>query len=128
MDGHSVTDSFRVVIGNEPRFYREALAGALRLLRPDVEVVLAETAALDDEVGRRGGLVVCSHLSPTIRDQALAWILLYPDAENRAVVSLAGCERSIAGAEITDLLGVIDEVEQFARDAPESQGDAQRSD
>ncbi|MBW3633591.1 MAG: hypothetical protein KY456_11265 [Chloroflexi bacterium] len=116
MDGHSVTDSFRVVIGNEPRFYREALAGALRLLRPDVEVVLAETAALDDEVGRRGGLVVCSRLSPTIQTQAPTWILLYPEAENRAVVGLAGRERSIPSVEIADLLGVIDEAERLAHD------------
>ena len=114
--GRSMTDGFRVVVGNEPRFYREALAAALRLLRPDLEIILTEPADLDEEFGRGGAhLVVCSHLGPTVQDQALAWILLYPDAENRAEVCIAGHERSVAGIEITDLLAIINEVERLVR-------------
>lgn len=118
-----MTDDFRIVVGNEPRFYREALAAALRLLRPDLEVILAEPDDLDEEVGRRGAhLVVCSHLSEFVQSQALAWILLYPDAENWAVVGLAGLERTIAGVEIADLLDFIDEVERLPRDGAEGSG------
>ena len=111
-----MTVGFRVVCGNEPQFYRGALAEAVRYLRPNLEVILIDPAGLDEEVGRAGAVVVCSHLSPDIRTQALAWVLLYPDAENRANVGMAGEERTISGFEIADLLAVIDEAASLFKD------------
>jgi hypothetical protein len=100
----------RVVIGHEPRFYREALAEALRCLRPDLEVMLTEPAALEEVVQRGGAsVVVCSRLSPVLMAHALAWVLLYPDGENRAVVSVGGEERTTPGFGIADLLALIAE-------------------
>jgi hypothetical protein len=111
-----MTDGFRIVIGNEPRYYRETLAEVLRALNPDLEIVLTEPASLGEEVGRGGAqVVVCSHLSPAILNKALAWILLYPDAENRAVVGLAGQERSTPGFEIADILAVIEEARKLSQ-------------
>jgi hypothetical protein len=107
---------FRVVFGNEPQLYRGALAEALRCLLPDLKVILSDPAGLDEEVGRAGALVVCSRLSPDIRTQALTWVLLYPGAENRAVIGIAGEERSISGFEIADLLALIAEAETLAKD------------
>ena len=106
---------FRVVVGNEPRYYREALVAAFRCLRPHLDVLLVEPADLDDVSTCRGDVVVCSHLSQAIRSHALAWIVLYPEAENRAVIGLAGRERSVASADIDDLLDVIDEAERLTR-------------
>jgi hypothetical protein len=118
-----MTDGFRIVIGNEPRYYRDALAEALRYLHPDLEIVLTEPAGLDEEVARGGTqVVVCSRLSPAILDKALAWILLYPDAENRAVVSLAGQERSTPGFEIADILAVIEEARKLAQRLADDDG------
>jgi hypothetical protein len=115
-EGCAVTDGFRVVVGNEPRYYREVLAEALRCLRPDLEIVLTEPAMLDEEA-QRGGLplVICSRLSPTILALKVGWVLLYPDGENRAVVSIAGQERVISGFEIADLLAIIAEAESMTR-------------
>jgi hypothetical protein len=115
-DGRSMTVGFRVVFGNEPQFYRGVLAEAVRCLRPDLEVILIDPTGLDEEVGRAGAVVVCSRLSPDIRTQALAWVLLYPDAENRANVGIAGEERTISGFEIADLLAVIDEAASLFKD------------
>jgi hypothetical protein len=115
--------NIRVVVGHEPRFYREALAEALRCLRPDLEVVLTEPASLDDAM-RRGGasVVVCSRLSPAVLAEALAWVLLYPQGENRAVVSVGGLERTTTGFGIADLLDVIAEAAALTvgGDAPTS--------
>jgi hypothetical protein len=107
-------DNVRVLVGHEPRFYREALAAALAWLRPEAEIILVEPIDIDAEVERRRPhLVVCSRLSPVVRRWALAWVVLYPDAANLALVSVAGQERSVPAVEVDDLLAVFDEADQL---------------
>ena len=61
-------ESKRVVFANEPRSYREAMAVACRVLRPEVEVILAEPADLDAEVTRLDPqLVLCSRPTGALR-------------------------------------------------------------
>ncbi|MDQ3430507.1 MAG: hypothetical protein M3479_11270 [Actinomycetota bacterium] len=40
----------RVLVANEPRSYRQAIAAALQVIRPDMEVLVVEPELLDDEV------------------------------------------------------------------------------
>ena len=80
-----------VVFANEPRSYREAMAVACRVLRPEVEVILAEPADLDAAVARLDPqLVLCSRLTEGLRAGSRAWVVLYPEGEARAVISVAG--------------------------------------
>lgn len=105
----------RVVVGHEPRFYRESLAAALQLLLPNTVVTLVEPAKLDQAVAPGSATVVmCSALSETVKRQALAWILFYPDGENLAVVGIAGGQRTIPNVELSDLLAVIAEAQRLA--------------
>lgn len=114
----SMEDNVRVMVGHEPRFYREALAAALGWLRPEAEVILVEPADIDAEVERRRPhLVVCSELSPVVRGQVLAWVVLYPDAANLAIVSVAGQERSVPAVEVDDLLAVMDQADLLVGEA-----------
>jgi hypothetical protein len=116
-----MTDCFRVVVGHEPRFYREALAEALRCLCPDLEIVLTDPATLDQDVDYDcAQVVICSRVSAAIEQQALAWVLLYPNGANRAVISIAGRQRETDGFEIADLLAVIEEAWTLAN--PEDEG------
>ena len=88
---HEPVESKRIVVANEPRSYREALAVACRVLRPQIEVILAEPADLDAAVARLDPhLVLCSQLTEGLRTGTRAWVVLYPGGEARAVISVAG--------------------------------------
>lgn len=84
-----------VLVANEPRVYREALAGALAALRPEASVVAVEPAELDGMVIRtRPDLVFCSSLAPAVEAGSRAWTLLYPDGTPRVETSVNG-EREV---------------------------------
>ncbi len=64
---------------NEPRSYREAMAVACRVIRPEVELILAEPADRYAAVVRLDPqLVPCSRLTEGLRAGSRAWIELYP--------------------------------------------------
>ena len=100
----------RILVGNEPLSYREVHAETFRLHRPGAEVELVAPDELDAGVVRLAPhLVVCSTLSEVVQTRPLAWILLYPDGANLAVVSIAGVQRVIPKVTFEDLLVTIDE-------------------
>jgi hypothetical protein len=105
-----------IVVANEPRAYREALAAALHELRPHLEVICIEPDDLDANVSHyRPRLVLCSRLTETVERCCNAWILLYPNRENRAVISVAGRRTVVNDIEFYHLLSAIDEVEPPAQ-------------
>ncbi len=103
-------EKVRVLIANEPRMYREAITGALRELRPYVEVSTIEPDRFEGEVSRlRPHLVVCSRITPVALAGILTWVELYPDGENRAEVITAGERAALAGVRFADFLTIVDE-------------------
>ena len=99
----------RIVLANEPRAYRDVMAAAFRNLRPQLEIVTVEP----DELGAylaesEPAVVVCSREGEAVPPRVFAWVLLYPDGENRATVRVAREETSYADMEFDDLLGVLD--------------------
>jgi hypothetical protein len=104
----------RILVANEPRSYREVIAGTLQVLRPHLEVIVVEPEDLDRDVVRLApNLVLCSRLSEAVEIHALAWVVLYPNGETRAVISIAGqCDTVSADLPFPRLLSVIDEVER----------------
>ena len=102
-------ESKRIVVANEPRSYREAMAVACRVLCPEVEVILAEPAELDAAVVRLDPqFVLCSRLTEGLRTGSRAWVLLYPEGEGRAVISVAGHCVSTGDIGFAALAAVID--------------------
>jgi hypothetical protein len=101
----------RVLVACEVRSYREAIAAAFRLLRPNVEVFEAEDEDLDREVGRLGpDLVVCSRLTAWVENRASSWVQLYPGHGPRSIVSVRGERSTIEEIQLTDLLSVVDAI------------------
>ncbi len=99
----------RIVLANEPRAYRDVMAAAFRSLRPEMEIVTVEP----DELGAclaesEPAVVVYSRQGDGMPPRVFAWVLLYPDGENRATVSVAREETSYADMEFDQLLGVLD--------------------
>ena len=106
----SATEQMRVVVANEPRAYRDVMAGALRRLRPALEVISVEPGELEVELPRHApALVVYSRCSDVVRASAFAWVLLYPDYQNQATVSIGGRQRTAEDLQFDELLAVVDE-------------------
>jgi hypothetical protein len=53
----------RILLANEPRSHREVFAGALRALRPHLEVITVKPDA-----------VVCSRITPALRTATGSWM------------------------------------------------------
>jgi hypothetical protein len=65
----------RILMANEPRSHREVFAGALRALRPHVEVITVKPDALEREAPRvPPDAVVCSRITPALRTATGRWM------------------------------------------------------
>lgn len=96
------------LVANEPRLYREAIADELRVLRPDLDVVVATSDDLRVLVHRLGPQIVFSsegswELTPPVR----AWIALHSGRLPSVVIETPrgrSCYRDIALPEILSLI------------------------
>jgi len=97
-----------VLVANEPRAYRDALAGTLAVLRPDLRVESLAPNALDRALARpRPPVVVCSRLTPRVEALACAWIVLYPGQESVAIVRGPDGGHVVPDPDLDDLLDAI---------------------
>jgi hypothetical protein len=104
-------EKMRVLVANDPCIYREVIADVFQELRPHIEVNAVEPEGLESEVARfRPHLVICSRLTVSVQS-LLAWIMLYPDGENQAVVSTAGELTTLVDVEFSHLLSILDKTE-----------------
>lgn len=102
-------EGLRVLVANDPLSYREAMAVAIRMLRPHTEVLVGDPAALDLEVERLcPDVVVCSLVTPLVKRRVAAWVDLYPDGDRQATIGMGDRRTQTAGLELDDLLSVID--------------------
>ncbi len=116
MQRYDMSD-LRILLANEPRTYRETLAAAFRILKPNTEVFVIDPDKLDGEVERLSPqLVICSRTTPTVESQSLAWVELYPEYGSVSVISVGEERSTIAWIELADLLRVIDRTESLARE------------
>lgn len=106
---HSLMAVTRILVANELRSYREAIAGVFRSLRPNVEVSDTEPEELDREVTRlRPDMVVCTRVTPLVELSAPTWIELYPNCESHSVVNTGSQRRTIKDIQLSDLIEVLD--------------------
>lgn len=107
----SANSCLRVLVANEPRSYREAIAAALAMLRPLDEVVEVNPASLDSEVRRLSPhLVICSRLTPIVETGASSWVELYPGGASRAVTSLGGERTTLPEMNLEQLMAFAERI------------------
>ena len=107
----------RILLANEPRSYRETLAAAFQILKPNTEVFVIDPDELDAEVERLSPqLVICSRATPTVETRSLAYVELYPEHGSVSVISVGGKRSTIAEIGLGDRLLVIDRTESLAKE------------
>jgi hypothetical protein len=100
-----------ILLANEPRSYRQAIAGVLRALHPGLVVAETKQATLDRTL-RRGipQLVICSRATPSVQRDAPAWIELYTDHGPLSFVAVGRENSTVRGMELHDILRIVDRV------------------
>lgn len=108
-----------ILVGNHLPLYREVLVSTFRARRPDLAVESVSGQDLDAAVVRlRPWLVICSAVSQTIIARCPAWILLFPEERDEAVVSIAGSSQVLPHAGVRELLAILDDVRLVERIHP----------
>lgn len=98
-----------VLVANDPGAYRDAISKALRMMRPDVEVLDVPPGDLDREYARlQPDLTVCSHLTKVVESGTSDWIELYPDGISVAHFSVGGERLTIAQPDFGLILSLVD--------------------
>ena len=99
----------RLVVANDLRSYREAIAAAIQRLQPDVEVMVVDPADLADQVELwRPHMVISSVPVTRAGECPLCWVALYPAGKAQVVVAIAGQQTWARDIDLTELLAVLD--------------------
>lgn len=104
----------RVMVAHSLLSYRQVIATALKVLRPQLEIFSTDPKDLDSEFKRLSPeLVVCSRVTEVVEREAFAWIELYPEHGSECVVSLDGEKLTYPEMGLDALLSVLDEAERL---------------
>ena len=111
-------DELRILVANEPRSYREVLAGTLGAIHPHAALRCAEPTDMDAELEDFDPhLIICSELTQAVEDCDRAWVLLYPEGKPLAVVCLDGEPVTVFNIEFDEILSIVDRVDLRAQAA-----------
>jgi hypothetical protein len=103
-----------VALENSYRTYRDVIAAAIKISRPDAEIESVELAALEEKVRNfNPHLVICSLPATADLEDVPGWIELSLDLSRPTVVSIKGhyVEQS-SHMRLEQLLNVLDDVER----------------
>ena len=103
------TCRLRLVVANDPRAYREAIAPAIQHLRPHVDVMVVEPADLAGQVERwRPHMVISSVPVARAGGCLLCWVALYPAQKTQVVVTVAAQQTWARDLDLAELLALVD--------------------
>jgi hypothetical protein len=108
----------RVLIAYEDayRSYGQALAGAVRGLRPGAEVSLVHARRLAPEVARLDPhLVICNRPNDVDPGGRAAWVTLSEEPEGPSEACVGGRRRVLRNPGIEELLAIVDDAEDLVR-------------
>jgi hypothetical protein len=109
---HAIMRVKRILIADELASYRESIALVFRELRPDVEVIEADSGTLNQQVLRMTpDLVICSRVTSLVRDLVPNWVELYPGCESLSTFCIGGEYRAVDEVQLSDLLSLVDRLE-----------------
>ena len=102
----------RVLMANELASYRQTIALVLREMRPEVEVIETDSGALNQQVLRLSpDLVICSRVTPVVRERVPNWVELYPGCEPVSTICIDGDCSTVDDPQLSDLVALVDRVQ-----------------
>lgn len=102
--------TFRILVANEPRSYRDAITELLLALRPHLDAISEDPINLDDTLRRlEPSLVLCSRVTEWLLSNIPAWIILYPAGASLVITSIGGYQRTLIDVDMSYLLALVDE-------------------
>jgi len=104
-----------VLVANDPPLAREAIARALHEVRPDIDTIAVDPAALAANIARyRPEAAICSERNVTVESTVPSWVLLSPDGDTAAITSVVGTRRKLAHLSFADLVDFVDQTARAA--------------
>lgn len=107
----------RILIALKPYSYSGAIGGAIRELRPNLEVIIVEPDELISVVERLSPeIVLCSQREPIDVARKLVWIEYRPYTEPKATIRIGGDQhwkQEVSG--LAELLSVVDCAESLVQ-------------
>ena len=112
-----------IVYEDSHRSYGEAMVGAVRASRPDLEVSLAHLRELEAELERFDPhLVVSSRPNTFEAGGRAAWVLLSNDPDEPSEVCIDGRHRKLENPGLEEMLEIIDKTAELVRTGRELRG------
>jgi hypothetical protein len=106
----------RVLLANEPRSYRETIAGVFRHMYEGVEVRTTEPAELSRCIQEFApDMVVCSEATAVVKSSAPVWVELYPGHDAHSLVSIRGKREEYDAMQLSDLLSIVNQARALTR-------------
>jgi hypothetical protein len=103
-----------VALEDDYRAYREAIASAIRILRPGAEVATSGLDSLEEELASLDPhLVICSVPVSAVPSPTLAWVELSLDPIRPTLVCIGGRYFERKNPALDAILWVIDETEKL---------------
>jgi CMP-2-keto-3-deoxyoctulosonic acid synthetase len=116
---HEKATEIRIVISFAQGFhaYQGALAAAIKILRPDAEVITVEPDKISEATKRFGpDVVITSRPEQANTEGVAAWVELSLDPSQASKVNLNGDRSEIANPTLDKLIGIIEKAAQLQQD------------
>jgi hypothetical protein len=98
-----------ILLANEPRAYRDTIAVALRMLRPEINVLVSEPNMLDGGILQHmPEVVICSHLTSLLESRVPTWVVLYPNGALGALLNDNGIRTTLGEMDLQALVDLVD--------------------
>jgi hypothetical protein len=99
-----------VLVATEPPLTRETIAVALQQVRPDMDTIAADPAALAEDIARyHPDVAITSQHHATVEARVPSWVQLSADGGNAGVTSVLGRRQEREHLRFADLVAVVDQ-------------------
>jgi excisionase family DNA binding protein len=104
-----------VLVASDPPLAREAIARALQEVRPEIDTIAVDPAALAGDVARyQPDVAIVSGRHRTVEAAVPSWVQLAPDGGPAAITSLAGQRHETEHLSFADLVAFVDQTVRAA--------------
>jgi hypothetical protein len=98
------------LVTTDPPLTRAAIAAALQQVRPEIDTIMGEPAALTEDIARyHPDVAITSDRHATVEARVPTWVRLSPHGGNAAVASVVGRRQEIAHLRLADLVSLVDQ-------------------